>query len=443
MRTGTRRRERLLLAVAAGPLLVAAVVVGFSPSRPLPAVTPPVAVTRARPLPIVLEAVEREQALRTLLEARGEAVLHHDRAAFLATVDPAAKAFRARQGALLDALTRLPLSSWTYAAEPSAEPLRTAELDRRRGTWWGQNVSLRYQLAGFDAEPALRRQYLTFVRRSGRWYVAADDEFAALGLTTERDLWDDGPVVLARRPGVLVLGHPGAASRLAALARDTERAIHRVTEVWGTGWSQRVVVVVPAAQAELARLVPHTGDLSQIAALATAGLEHPGTGYHPVGDRILVNPPVFARLGDLGRRVVLAHEVTHVASRAASGASVPTWLVEGLADYVGYGDVDVPLSVSARELQVDVRAGRVPRHLPTEAAYAGADLRLAQAYEQSWRAVSLIAERYGQARMLQLYRDVGRDDRPGALARALRRDLHLSLTQLTAAWREQLRRELG
>ena len=156
-----------------------------------------------------------------------------------------------------------------------------------------------------------------------------------------------------------------------------------------------------------------------------------------------MNPPVFARLGTLGRRVVLAHEVTHVASRAASGAAVPTWLVEGLADWIGYRGLDVPLSVSARELQADVRAGRLPDHLPTDAAYDGSDPRLAQTYEQSWRAVSLIAYRFGPDALLRLYRDLGRDGRAGALDRVLHRDLGLSLAGLTQSWREQLQRELG
>jgi len=116
---------------------------------------------------------------------------------------------------------------------------------------------------------------------------------------------------------------------------------------------------------------------------------------------------------------------------------------EGLADWIGYSGLEVPLSVSARELQADVQAGRLPDHLPTDAAYDGSDPRLAQTYEQSWRAVSLIASRYGAAALLRLYRDLGRDGRAGALDRVLHRDLSLSPAGLTQAWREQLQRELG
>ncbi|MBC7680187.1 MAG: hypothetical protein H7233_14530 [Pseudorhodobacter sp.] len=442
MTTGTRRRERLLGTVLVGQLLAGVVGVSYVASRTVAGPPPAAAPTRARPLVSALADAGRAGAVHDLLAARSNAVLRHDRAAFLATVDPLATAFRTRQAALVDALARVPIATWSYTLDPDSERPGTAARDRR--TRWAGDVALRYRLDGGDPAPALRRQHVTFVLRSGRWYVGADDP----GLRIQRDLWDDGPVVTARRPGVLVLGHPSSGPLLADLARETEQAVSRVTALWGPGWSRRVLVVVPSSQAELARLVPGAGALDQVAALATADLEPPAAGDHPgparpVGDRVLVNPPVFARLGTLGRRVVLAHEVTHVASRAASGAAVPTWLVEGLADWIGYSGLDVPLSVSARELQADVRAGRLPDHLPTDAAYDGSDPRLAQTYEQSWRAVSLIASRYGAAALLRLYRDLGRDGRAGALDRVLHRDLGLSLAGLTQAWRQQLQRELG
>ena len=440
--TRTRRRERLLGTVLVGQLLVGVIGVSCVAPRTVAGPPPATAPTRARPLVSALEDASREGAVHDLLATRSNAVLSHDRAAFLATVDPLATAFRTRQAALVDALARVPIATWSYTLDPSSERPWMAALDWR--TRWAGDVALRYRLDGGDPAPALRRQHLTFVLRSGRWYVGADDD---AGHRTQRDLWDEGPVVTVRRPGVLVLGHPSSAPLLADLARETQRAVRRVTALWGRGWSRQVLVVVPSSQAELARLVPGAGALDQAAALAAADLEpaaagHPGPA-RPVGDRVLVNPPVFARLGPLGRRVVLTHEVTHVASRTASGASVPTWLVEGLADWIGYSGLEVPLSVSARELQADVQAGRLPDHLPTDAAYDGSDPRLAQTYEQSWRAVSLIASRYGAAALLRLYRDLGRDGRAGALDRVLHRDLSLSPAGLTQAWREQLQRELG
>lgn len=381
---------------------------------------------------------DRATAVRALLRQRGAALRAHDRPAFLATIDPAATTFRARQAKVFDALHDVPLSAWGYDVDAAHARPNTPALDRRYGTWWAPDVVLRYALAGFDAAPTERQQGLTFVRRAGRWYLAADDDFG--GHRTARELWDGGPVLVARGASTLVLAHPGHDALVRLLLRETAAAVPRVTAVWGQRWARRVVVMVPGSETELRRLVPDIGDLSQTAALATAELSDRGRGDHPVGDRVLLNPPNFARLGPLGRRVVLTHEVTHVASRAATGPGMPTWLVEGLADYVGYRGLGLSLSASASELQGDVRAGRLPTRLPTDAAFDGSDPLLAQVYEQSWRAVVLLARMYGEPALLRLYRAVGAG-RP--LAQALPSELRTTEAAFTVAWRDDLRRELG
>lgn len=385
----------------------------------------------------------RTAAVRALLARRAAAVLHRDRAGFLATVDPLEPAFRVRQARLFDALGAVPMSTWRYELHPDHARPRTAALDARRGTWWAPDVTLRYAIRGFDRTATTEPQGLTFRLRTGQWFVTADDDFARSGHATARDLWDGGPVLALRGRRCLVLTHPGTTELARRVVGECDAAVPRVTAVWGPSWEQRLVVMVPRDAAELDRIVPDAGDLSQIAAVATAELVAPSTGYHPVGDRVLVNPTTFRLLSSLGRQVVLTHEVTHVASRAATGPQVPTWFVEGLADYVGYHDVQVPLGVAAEELQTDVRAGRLPTRLPTDGAFSGSRHDLAQTYEMSWLAVSLLARDYGQARMLQLYRDTGADPAAGALDRALRRELHTSLAAFTARWRADLRARLS
>jgi len=385
----------------------------------------------------------RTTAVRALLTARAHAVLRKDRAAFLATVDPTATGFLARQAKLIDALHDVPLASWTYELDPDHERARTAPLDALRGTWWSPDVALRYALVGFDRTPTVQQQGLTFVQRGTRWYVAADDDFAASGHPTARDLWDGGRVIAVRGRSCLVLGHPAGALLVRSLVADCDAAVPRVTAVWGAGWARRVVLVVPDSTAELSRIVPDAGDLSQVAAVATAELVQPATGYHPVGDRVVINPTTFRDLGGVGRRVVLTHEVTHVASRSATGPQVPTWFVEGLADYVGYQGLRLPLAVAAEELQSDVRAGKLPRELPLDSDFNGSRKDLAQTYEQSWLAVGLLARTYGQAAMLRLYRDTGADPSSGALGRAMAKDLHTTVPAFTAAWRADLKRRLS
>ena len=333
-------RTRLLLVLVAAQLLLGGVVLERSTGSPaVPAVD------RARPAPDLRDdaRVTRETAVREMLAARGAAVRARDRAAFLATVDPQAPAFAARQAALFDALAEVPLDGWEYVLDPDRERPRDAALDARHGPgWWAPHVSLRYRLAEYDDQPTVEDQALTLVPRADGWKVAADDDFDATGASTTRGLWDSGPVVTVSRPGVLVLGHPGDARLLRELARTVQAAVPRVSRFWGEDWSQRVVVLVPGDDEELDRVVPGDGDLSQIAAVATAEVAEAPGGL-PVGDRVVVNPATFLRLGSVGRRVVLTHEVAHVATRAATGPQVPAWLVEGLADHVGYLGTDVPL----------------------------------------------------------------------------------------------------
>lgn len=388
---------------------------------------------------------ERAEQVQRLLEARSAAILDRDRTAFLATVDPLAAALLTRQAAMFDALEAVPLGSWVYRLDPLSARAAGAGLDTRygRGQWWAPPVTLSYGLAGFDDSPTVDEHHLTFVRREGSWLLGADDDFDTVGASTPRALWERGPVVAVRAPGVLALGH-----RDTALLRDVaslaSAAIPRVNEVWGQQWGKRVVVFVPSSAVEMASLIDSTQDFSQIAAVATA--EVSAENGDDATERILVNPDTFTKLGQLGRRVVLTHEVTHVAARRATGPAVPAWLAEGLADYVGYKDVTVPLAVAAKNLRKDVRAGSLPTALPTDDAFSGGNPALAQAYEQSWLAVRLLVERYGEARMLAFYRAVGASEgaeRSEVLSTELGRAFGIDDVRLTADWRAALQRQLG
>jgi hypothetical protein len=399
----------------------------------------------APPHPESLQArEERQEAVEQLLADRAGALLRRDRRAFLSTVDPAATALRARQEELFEALREVPLRTWRYVLDPTEERPGEPALDRKYGRdrWWAPDVTLEYALEGFDERPVAAAHHLTFVRRAGRWLLAADDDFAP----TARALWDRGPVVSERVDDVLVLGRPTARPLLRSIAQLTAHEVPRVSAVWGPGWRRGVVVLVPGSAQEMAELLGSRADLSRIAAVATAELTGASGEFAPGNDRVLVNPDTFRGLGRVGRRVVLTHELAHVATRQATGPAMPTWLAEGFADYIAYAGLDVSLAVSARELTRDVVAGRLPTRLPGDGDFSGGNPELAQAYEQAWLAARVIAEQHGQQGLVRLYRAVGaRRGVPAdvALQEALRQELDLSVPELTAAWRDFLQRELG
>jgi hypothetical protein len=102
--------------------------------------------------------------------------------------------------------------------------------------------------------------------------------------------------------------------------------------------------------------------------------------------------------------------------------------------------------VIAQELAPDARRGRLPRALPDDKQFANSNKSLPQAYELSWLACQLIAERYGERRLVRFYRAVA-DERDGAgdaqvLDRAFRGTLGLSTAEFVAQWRAYVRRQL-
>ena len=439
------RRLRLLALLAATELVVG----GVTALRWADEVAPPTtSADRARATVDTDDPqVRRTRAIERLLADRAQAIRRRDRAAFLAGIDtgPAATAFRKRQAAVFAALEDVPLASWSYDVDPVRERPADARVDRLRGPgWYAPDVVLRYALKGFDVRPTVAEQFLTFVQRDGRWLLAADDDFKEVGQASTPGIWDGGDVVVVKGERSLVLGHPRSKGLLRRVADEVDAAVPRVTRVYGRAWSQKVVVLVPDTSAELAELLDTRSDFSQIAAVATAELTG-GDGFNPVGDRVIVNPPNFAKLGRLGQQVVLTHEVTHVATRQASGPLVPTWVVEGFADYVGYQDTRVPLAVAAKELREAIRAGKGPKALPEERDFEATNPDLAQVYEQAWLAVTRLVEVHGLPRFLAFYRDVGstlEGDREAVTEAAFRKAFGRDQAAFTADWLQRLRTTL-
>ncbi|MGH3239496.1 MAG: hypothetical protein ACRDNL_03895, partial [Spirillospora sp.] len=81
----------------------------------------------------------------------------------------------------------------------------------------------------------------------------------------------------------------------------------------------------------------------------------------------------------------------------------------------------------------------VPSALPAAAAFAGGSPRLSQAYQEAWLACRMIADRYGEATLVRLYRTAGRVPEEAALRDVLR----LTRARFTAQWRGYLQKELS
>ncbi|HEX8769015.1 MAG TPA: DUF4157 domain-containing protein, partial [Jatrophihabitans sp.] len=216
-----------------------------------------------------------------------------------------------------------------------------------------------------------------------------------------------------------------------------------VTRVWGRDWNDQVAVLIPDTPQEFAAVTGDNGDSHDLAAVAVADQVNPdGT---VLGARIVLNPGNLARLDAAGRRLVVGHELTHIASRGVTSDQMPTWLIEGMADYVGNLGSGLPVGGTAAELAAEVGAGKVPSALPSDADFTGGG-RVAQAYEESWLACRLIADRAGQNGLVRFYRvvaEAARTDPATAVATGLRQVLHTDMAAFTAAWRSYLIEQLG
>jgi hypothetical protein len=298
-------------------------------------------------------------------------------------------------------------------------------------------VRLTYRVEGTTSETD-REQYLTVVPRGGRWLLAGDTDGDAEGLRTDRDLWDLGPVRVRQGESAVVVADRRSVDRdeMRRLSTEADRAVTDVDRVWHADWSRQPLVLVPHTQKDMATLLGDDGKgLAQIAAVTTGSVAEGLTR----GDRVVINPETFATLGPVGRRIVLSHEMTHLAARATSVQTVPIWLSEGFADYVAYDPASVPTGVVAADLLEQVRAGDAPRQLPDDAAFDAGEGDIAAAYEGAWLACRMIAQRWGEPALVRFYTEMADSTGPG-WPEEVESSLGVSERRLVRLWRSYVAR---
>ncbi len=265
---------------------------------------------------------------------------------------------------------------------------------------WVGNVELSYRLADWDRAATRLEVALVFAPgTAGRQLVAAVGGHGA-----RTPLWMAGPVTALSAPRALVIARSGPRSEeRPGYLRLARRAVRDAGLVL-PDWSGRLVVEAPASEAELeAALAARQGEYATIAAVTTSvdGSLVPGAPVH-----VFLNPRVFDALGPRGAQVVMSHETAHVATDATF-ASMPTWLLEGFADYVALAHAGIPVATAASQVLARVRKSGPPRRLPTAEDLAPTAPGLGATYEEAWLAARFIAAEYGEARLVRFYETVG------------------------------------
>ncbi|GAA1567865.1 hypothetical protein GCM10009789_21600 [Kribbella sancticallisti] len=378
-----------------------------------------------------IDPAVRTKQLDAIVAGRSTAVLRGDLKGFLASVDPKQPKLVARQKTLFTNLRQFRFTTLKYF-------LADEQTDSTVAAKYGPNaystrVMMRYQVAGLDPKPVQTDVGYTFVHRSGRWLLAADNAIdAALSSDGHRQPWDFQPITVLRRGKVLVVVDKKEAALGREIAEVSEGAVKGVRRHWPRRWDGAVMVVaMPEPQVMSMQWTAGDGKGWTIAAKAVTlydGEPRDDRTATPVGSRIVVNPAVRKDLDE----DLLAHEMTHVAT-VPIGIRTPIWLVEGIAEYVRCHSIedDPQWTVDPYRKTVRTKYLASMKVLPTEAEFnANGD----RSYGQSWWAAEYLADAEGVKGMAALYTDLAvNNTSPAAYAAIIKKHTGKTPAQLTAA----------
>lgn len=286
------------------------------------------------------------------------------------------------------------------------------------GAWRG-TVEVRYRLRDWDEKVSTLDTTFTFAPGDRGQVITGIG--AADGRTP---LWLTGPVKAVASGRTLVVSRSDDAARYSTLARRAVVAVGKVLPRWKGG----LVIEAPADEEELDRALGASRDQYANIAAVTASVDGSlasGSAVH-----VFLNPRVFDALGPRGAQVVVTHESTHVAT-AATFATMPTWLLEGFADYVALAHAGIPVRTAASQILTRIRKQGPPKRLPTAEDLAPTAAGLGATYEEAWLATRFIALTYGEAKLVAFYDAV--DDGSSAAA-AFRQVLGTSEAAFVKRW---------
>jgi hypothetical protein len=342
----------------------------------------------------------RSAALQQLLDRRAAAVRARDRAAFLADVDRADPAFVSAQEQEYENLVRLPLTQLAYRLEDKQydELVAPRLRERYHAMYRAAAVDLLYRIEGVDAAPLAIPWVPIFGLVDGRWRLAGEAADRSLPLGTNGQPWDAGAIAVVRSARVVAIVSAGDEGRAGELLRMSEAALDRVAAVRPNGWAGRIVVTAVQDRRIFDTYFAGSPDrVNDVAAIAVPYYDVVPSWHYEAAfaaTRVVFNPQELgAQNAELGHDLV--HEFTHAAMGPVTGASTPTWLVEGFAEYVAYRAEQVPPTWLHRVL-----AGvATPDRMPDDDTFYGE----ARNYVTAWLACRLIAQKYGQGRLVALY----------------------------------------
>lgn len=289
---------------------------------------------------------------------------------------------------------------------------------------WTGTVEVAYRIAAWDDAPVTVETPMTFVPGGQGQLIAGIG-----GSDGRTPVWMTGPVQAIAHGRTLVIAQDSGGARDSLLAQQAVKDVDKVL----TGWQGKLVIEAPATESGLDEALG--APQSQYANIAAVTGSVDGSLIPTAPVHVFLNPRVFDTLGPRGAQVVISHESTHVATRATF-ATMPTWLLEGFADYVALAHAGIPVAVAASQILAKIRKDGPPDHLPTTAELDPTASGLGATYEEAWLVNRFIARDHGQGKLVAFYDAV---DRGETLASAFHRVLGTTEAAFVKSWQADLR----
>ncbi len=440
--TARRDPRRQTAAVIAALVLSLAGAAGCS-SSDAPAAAPPPTTTLSP------YQQERHDGLNRLLEQWSQALRTGDEQALRALIDPhAAPGFLDAQLALARDLQTVDFAEFGFHLGDDPEVFVPPEIADRLGAddSWGAPVYLDFRLAGVDEAPIHTPVGLIAAHRGDHWTLVSTKELQdGTHPTLPPGPWAFGAVSGTRVPvpgagESLVLAHPGHESEVEALRGMLPAAISAVADFWGTDWDRSVVVEIADSAEEFSALTGNPADRTDVAA-ASISLDSDAPGH---GQRVVFAPGAVSTMSAQDARMVLQHELSHVAVRTKVGRGAPTWLLEGTADYVAQRPEGGPASPPAPVPLVAamVSAHGAPDELPKNKDFSGPNASLA--YQLARSAVDYIVDAYGEDGLRTVHGALavgGLDD--AAKDKAMQGAVGVNMNSFATGWSDWLGTRFG
>lgn len=415
------------------------------------AVTLPARISGSAPsVGLFVDPKGTDLAITTLIADRAKAVQSQNRDAFLAGVDGRDEKFRQRESDEYDNLIKLHLSSFELVPLRGGiedlvlrnSPVRAAFPKGIRAF----KVTVKYAVRGIDDKPLAVPWLPIFGQVDGVWKLGGEmvlSEKADSGRVvtavqlpdgTGGQPWQGGPITVVEGKQVTVVVSEDDAKIADDLLSLADRAAERVVAKRSKGWSQRILVTaLSGGDVYESYFVFDVNGPDAFAALAIKYYEEvPAYDFNAkpkyAGSRVVFNPD---QLGEdrTWLSIVLTHEFTHVAMGPFTAPITPRWLVEGIAEYVGYDSAPVDWDFVADQIS----KAKISK-MPQDRTF----YNVSNNYEASWVMCRMIAKRYGEAKLFSLYeyfKDAAGDNSQTSWDKATKAVLGVSFSKLETDYR--------